>query len=106
MAILKKIRGATLVETLISSVVIVAVFLVGSISLSNIFHSSVLNDDFSYRNRIKELEYLGIHDKLDLPFYEETNDWGIAIEKKAGVIYITAILKKKDVQTVITIDAK
>jgi len=96
MALLKKIQGATLVETLISSVIIITVFVVGTISVNNVFYSAIVNDDFSYSNRIKELHYLTLHNKIALPFYEETSDWDIIIEQKGEKKILTGLLKKKD----------
>lgn len=79
MALLKKIKGATLVETLVASSLIVLVFLIASLSFNNIFQGVAKNNDRNYQNRIKELTYLSYHQKIQLPFEEETPQWNITI---------------------------
>lgn len=82
MVILKKIRAATLVETLVSSVIIVIVFMIASMSLNNIFGSVVKGNDSVLRNRIKEVTYMTQHATLNIPFYEDTEQWEIVIERR------------------------
>ncbi len=82
MVVLKKIRAATLVETLIASVIIVVVFMIASMSLNNIFKGSLTGNEDVVLNRIKELTYLYKNDKIDLPFYQEETYWEIIIEKR------------------------
>lgn len=80
MALLKKIRGASLVETLTASVIIVVVFIIASFSFNNVFLNSVRSDDNLLQNRLQELQYLSEYDKLSLPFYEEGSYWIISAE--------------------------
>lgn len=87
MALLKKIKGATLVETLVASSLIVLVFLIASLSFNNIFQGVAKNNDRNYQNRVKELTYLSYHQKINLPFEEETPQWTITImEYPAGLL--------------------
>ncbi len=88
MVVLKKIRAATLVETLIASVIIVVVFMIASMSLNNIFKGAIKGNDTQFQNRIKELSYLYKNDKINFPFYEDTNNWEITIEKQNGEIIL------------------
>jgi len=88
MVVLKKIRAATLVETLIASVIIVVVFMIASLSLNNIFRGAVIGNDSGLQNRIKELSYLYKNDKVFVPFYEDTDLWEIIIEKQNGEVIL------------------
>ena len=90
MVILKKLRAATLVETLIASVIIVVVFMIASLSLNNIFRGAVKGNDAPLQNRIKELSYLYKNDKVLLPFYEDSDGWEITIEKQDGEIIVSS----------------
>lgn len=80
MVILKKIRSATLVETMVASVLIVIVFLIASLSLNNVFRGTINSDNSALRNRITELTYFVRNKKVNIPFYEDTSLWEIAIQ--------------------------
>lgn len=95
MVILKKVRSATLVETMVASVIIVIVFLIASLSLNNIFKGIINSDDSALRNRINELAYFVQNEKIKIPFYEETPLWDIAVEKR-GEETVFEILNKKN----------
>lgn len=82
MVILKKLKASSLMETLTASVIITVVFMIASFSFNNIFLNTIKSNDEQLGNRISEIEYLGIHDKLDFPFYEKGAYWIIIIEKK------------------------
>ena len=81
MVILKKIKGATLIETLVASAIILIVFVFAMLSLNSIFFNSIKKDDSRLTNRLKELEYFSIHGKISLPFYEESDLWDISIQE-------------------------
>ncbi|MCX2839445.1 hypothetical protein OQ279_14940 [Salinimicrobium sp. MT39] len=88
MVVLKKIRGASLVETLTASVIIVVVFMIASFSFNNVFLNSVKSDDNLLQNRLEEVKYLTTHDKLQLPFYEEGPYWTISAEEANGKLQL------------------
>lgn len=94
MVILKKIRSATLLETMIASVIIVIVFVVASLSVNNIFKGAINSDDSALRNRVNELTYFIHNKKIKVPFYEETALWDIAIEKQEEEIVMEISNKK------------
>ncbi|SHI86152.1 hypothetical protein [Aquimarina spongiae] len=89
MAILKKIRGATLIETLTASVLIIIVFMIASLSFNNIFNNHIKRDQSGINNRIKELHYLTIHQKIKLPYVEDYNDWEIQVINQKNTTIIT-----------------
>ena len=97
MAILKKIQAATLVETLIASVIIVVVFMIASMSLNNVFKGTMKGNDTKLQNRIKELSYLYKNGKISIPFYEDSDTWEIKIEKQEGEILLISDNKNSSV---------
>ena len=66
-----KIKGSTLMETVIATVIILAVFVVASLILNNTYKGVAQSDTFSIDNRLEELFYLTKYKQLSLP-YEET----------------------------------
>lgn len=89
MAILKKIRGATLIETLTASVLIIIVFMIASLSFNNIFSNHVKRDQSAIENRVKELEYLVYHQKIKVPYTEDFAEWKIEIITQKNTTLIT-----------------
>lgn len=85
MVVLKKIKAATLVETLLASAIILIVFFIGSLTLNNVFLSSVKKDTTLLDNRVKELQYGLKHKMVTIPFYEETDSWDISINTEEAV---------------------
>lgn len=88
MVVLKKIRAATLIETLTASVLIIIVFMIASLSFNNIFTNHMKRDQSAIENRVRELEYLYIHDQLKLPYAEDFGVWEIQVisDKKTTII--------------------
>ena len=81
MVILKKLKGSTLMETLIATVLIVIVFMMASMILNNVFATSIKNNTRLIDAHLNELQYLELNNKLELPYYETINDWKISIVK-------------------------
>ena len=100
MVILNKIRGATLVETLVASALIVLVFLMASLCFNNIFESVVKNNTAPLHTRIAELQYLTEHQKVDLPFYEESPVWNISIQPQGEKIILEASFKPNELKNI------
>jgi hypothetical protein len=92
------------VETMVASVIIVIVFLIASLSVNNIFRGTINNDDSALRNRIKELTYFTQNKKIELPFYEETSLWDIAIERMGKNIIIEVLNKKNGKEFKVDLD--
>jgi Tfp pilus assembly protein PilV len=79
--ILKKIKSATLIETLIATVLIVVVFLMASMIINTIFFNTFHQKKELVMNRLDELEYEYINKSIELPFSEEIENWNIEIIK-------------------------
>jgi len=80
MAILKKIKGSTLMETLVATVLIIIIFMVASIILNNIFSNSINSNTDAINTHLTELHYLEINNKIELPYKESLGDWNITID--------------------------
>ena len=77
MAVLKKIRSATLIEALIATALIVVVFVIASLVLNNLLVNAFSRNTHAVENRIFQLQYEAGHNTLNLPYSEEFKDWHI-----------------------------
>ena len=81
MVVLKKIKGSTLMETLVASVLIVVVFMIASMILNNLFSNSIKNSTHAINTHFNELEYLYLNQELTLPYNDDFKSWEITIKK-------------------------
>jgi len=79
MVILKKIKASTLMETLVATVLIIVVFMLSSMILSNLFSSTINNNTQAIKNHLFELQYLQEHEKLQLPYSDTFQNWNVTI---------------------------
>lgn len=80
MVILKKVKASTLMETLVATVLIIVVFMIASMTLNNLFASSIKNDTRGIDAHLNELQYLYLNEKLTLPYHDDFSSWRISIE--------------------------
>ncbi len=86
MVVLKKlyfdcrIKGATLIETLVATVLIVFIFMLASMILNNLFSNTIFNSTQAVENHLYELQYLEQHEQLELPYTETYQNWNVNIE--------------------------
>ncbi|WP_445713186.1 hypothetical protein [Flavobacterium sp.] len=85
MVILRKVKSATLIETLIATVLIVIVFLLSAMIINSIFFNTFHQKKDIVVNRLDELEYNCINKSIILPYQEEYENWTIQIDKKKNV---------------------
>ena len=81
MALLKKIKASTLMETLVATVLIVVIFMISSMILNNLFSNSIKNNTRDIDAYLNELEYLYENEKIIIAYQDEYKDWLIVIEK-------------------------
>jgi len=81
MVVLKKLKGSTLMETLIATVLIVVIFMLASMILNNLFYTSIKSSKKDVSRYLNELQYLQQNQALQLPYYETYKNWNISIEK-------------------------
>ncbi|WP_108867464.1 pilus assembly FimT family protein [Aquimarina aquimarini] len=96
MVVLKKIKGATLIEVLTASVLIVIVFMIASLSFNTVFSNQIKRDRTAIDNRVKELEYLFIHHKIKLPYTEDFDGWEVIITSMSN--HTVLLYSKGDVE--------
>lgn len=103
MAVLRKIRSATLVEALTATVLIVIIFLVASLIINNLLLNTYSTKTQGIDNRIGELEYQIINIKITLPYSEEADGWKVEAKKvnheNATWVVLTATSNKTGKQT-------
>ncbi|TXK78903.1 hypothetical protein [Mesonia sp. K4-1] len=66
-------------ETLVATIILIIIFVISSLILNNIFGASIQGDKEKINNRLKELEYFYRYDKIELPYEEDFNGWGVYI---------------------------
>lgn len=101
MDVLRKIKGATLMETLVATVLVVVVFMMASLILNNTFSNYIKNNKHQLYNYLHELEYLYISEKIELPYDSDYKDWSISIikeDKSSKEATISATQNKTDKQ--------
>ncbi|WP_299223894.1 hypothetical protein [uncultured Psychroserpens sp.] len=82
MALLKKIKASTLMETLIATVLIIVIFVVSSFILNNLFNNVIKNDTRAVASKLNELEYLYINKKISIPYQDEYGDWILSVKNR------------------------
>ena len=80
MAILKKIKSATLIEALVATVLIVIIFVIASLVLNNLVLNTFSKNTHPVENRINELEYEIQNNLIKIPYQENFKGWDITIE--------------------------
>ena len=91
MAVLKKIRSATLVEAMVATVLIVVVFMIASLVMNNLLLNTFSRNTHAIDSRMKELEYNIKNENIETPYSEEYNGWRISIDKTAdeqGIVWL------------------
>lgn len=80
MVVLKKIKGSTLMETLVATVLIVAIFMISSMILNNLFSNALSSRTDAIEAHVNELHYLYLNNSLEVPHYEDFGNWNISVE--------------------------
>ncbi len=76
-------KASTLVETITASVIIIIVFAIASLTLNNVFSSTINNDTNQIENHLYKLEYQYVNNKLLIPYNEVYENWEFSIVKIA-----------------------
>lgn len=69
-------------ETLVSTVLIIVIFMVSSLILNNLFSNTVRNNTRSIATHLNELEYLYLNEKLLIPYMDDYDGWTISVTKE------------------------
>lgn len=103
MAVLKKIKASTLMETLVATVLIVIVFMMASMTLNTLFANTVANNTSEVEQELLFLQYQYVNEQIQLPYSDELGDWEIMVEtqdwnsKKQVIFSAEHLLTKKKV---------
>ncbi|NRB61412.1 MAG: hypothetical protein HRU50_15945 [Winogradskyella sp.] len=81
-----RLKGSTLMETLVATILIMVVFVVASLVLNNLFSSSINSNISVITNHLNELEYLQSHNQIRLPYSDTFDNWDIMVsnQKEGG----------------------
>ena len=106
MVVLKKIKSATLIETLVATILIIVVFLTASLIINNLFFNTFHQKKEIAETRLNELEYSYINNTLEVPYYEEIQNWNINITKEGQqepyVLFVASNnITKKEIRRII-----
>lgn len=77
----QRVKGSTLMETLVATVLIVLIFMLASMILNNLFSNTVKHNTQAINNHLNELQYLQLHEKLLLPYAETYENWEVSVER-------------------------
>lgn len=95
MALLKKIKASSLMETLVATVLIVIIFMVSSMVLNNIIARNVRQNTERVEERMNRLEYEYRHRAFQLPYLEDFESWEISVfnrsEKNGPEVVVEAM---------------
>ncbi len=77
-----KLKASTLIEVLVASVLIIIVFTIASLTLNNVFRSTIKNNTHAIDTHINKLIYLYQHDKIGAEYQKNFKDWSISFSKQ------------------------
>lgn len=78
----QKLKGSTIVETLVASVIIIIVFTVATVILNNVFRNSIQKDDSALQNKLQKVVYQEKHQNMRLPIEKNDEKWEIISYKR------------------------
>lgn len=82
-----RVKGSSLVETLIATIIIMIVFGIAMVSISNILENNIKSSTSAIDTELNKLMYLYENGNLEVPSQESLKEWQIKVEKvKEGEI--------------------
>ena len=84
MALLKKVKGSTLFETMVATVLLVIIFTVASLVMQSLLEGEHRQNTRRVQERLQVLEYAISQGQLALPYAEEWEGWSIDIIPSEG----------------------
>ena len=90
MVVLKKIKGSTLMETMVATILIVTIFMISSMLLNNVLSTQIKNNTKGVSMLMEEIEYKYLNNLIATPYYVEESNWEIGLDKQQynGNIFI------------------
>ncbi|MCF6347005.1 MAG: hypothetical protein L3J20_01735 [Flavobacteriaceae bacterium] len=86
----RKLKASTLIEVLVASVLIIIVFTIASLTLNNVFKSTIKSNTHSIDTHINKLMYLYQHDIIGVKYQEDFKDWHISFlqQTENNILYV------------------
>ncbi|WP_340064291.1 hypothetical protein [Ascidiimonas aurantiaca] len=81
MALLKRIKASTLMETMVATVLIVVIFMIASLVMNNIFGNTLKFATGKSDFYLNKLEYQIKKGRLQIPFSDSYDTWEIKAEQ-------------------------
>jgi hypothetical protein len=96
---INRLRSATIVETLVASVIIVVVFSMASLILNNTFKNKILSNTSDIENYANKLFYLTQHNRIKMPYSESYSGWQLTMTKDRDKLILEAEKRLNDDRT-------
>lgn len=105
MVVLKKLKASSLVETIVSSIIILVVFTIALMILRNVFQFHTTSDRQVLKNKLNEIEYQSHIGDLKFPYFEEYRSYNIRVELEEinGQTEILLIAEDRDTGEIINL---
>ena len=78
--VILKLKGSTLMETLVATVLIVVIFMMSSMILNNLFSNVITSRTDTIEAYLNEQHYLYINNEIEAPQVSEFDNWQISVE--------------------------
>ncbi|AWX43273.1 hypothetical protein HME9304_00260 [Flagellimonas maritima] len=106
MAVLRKVKSSTLMETMVGTVLIVVIFMLSSLVMNSLFSSQVKGNLQSIHTYLDRLEYQIINQKVTLPYFEEWETWNVTVDENHQEGTVTIQITEKENKGTRTIKRK
>ncbi len=92
----QKISASTLMETLVATVLILAIFVIASLTLNHNFKLMIIGNQFHIENTMSRLQYYQRHGALELPYEEHPEHVDILVYRTVidDIPYVVYSAKK------------
>ena len=97
----RKLPASTLMETMVSTVLLVVIFMVSSMILNNLFQNQLDVQKEQVQHRLEVLAYQYRHNELANTYTEELGDWQIRLDPAGSVPQLIAQSTKNEEQITI-----
>jgi len=78
----RKLRASTLIEVLVASVLIIVVFTIASLTLNNVFKSTITSNTHAIDTHVNKLIYLYQHNQIGEKYQEDYKNWSISFSQQ------------------------
>lgn len=98
-----KLKGSSLVETIVATIIITIVFAIATISVTRILKQSIDSSTHEIDTQLQRLTYLSTHGKLLFPDSYEFGSWNVEAKRitQGQVSFVVFTAKHKKTQKVI-----